>query len=85
MTEEQHIQKGFNHGYQLQKLQPELAQSVKEGLSDKDHPYAKGFLAGAQEYSREKENEKSSYQPDLGPKRQSKSQDKSQKDKGFEL
>lgn len=60
MTEEEQIQKGFNHGYQLQKHQPELAKTLQEGFQDKKAPYALGFIAGSQEYVLETEKTKGS-------------------------
>ncbi len=60
MTFEEHIQKGFNAGYQLEKHNPELASTLKKGFTDKEHPYVQGFMAGSQEYSKEVVKEKSS-------------------------
>jgi len=58
MTEEQYIQKGFNNGYQLQKHDPELSKTLQNGFTDKEHPYAQGFVAGSQEYVNEQSKEK---------------------------
>ena len=82
MTEEQYIQKGFNHGYQLQKHQPELAQQLQQGFADKNTPYAQGFTAGSQEYSKEKAQENTPYRPTISRNRSPKSKDKG---KGFDL
>lgn len=84
MTEAQQIQKGFNHGYQLQKLQPDLARTIQDGFPDKDHPYAKGFMAGSQEYTKEQTKEKSSYLPDTSRLYFSKGQEKIRDDRGIE-
>lgn len=58
MTEEQHIQKGFNAGYQIEKHDSELSKTILNGFTDKEHPYAKGFMAGSQEYTLEVAKEK---------------------------
>lgn len=61
MTEQEYIKNGFNAGYQLQQHSPELAETIQQGFTNKDHPYAKGFVAGSQEFALEKSNTKSSY------------------------
>ena len=58
MTEEQQIQKGFNHGYEIQKANPELAQQLQKGLIDQDTPYAKSFAAGRQQLVKEQSADK---------------------------
>ena len=57
MTFEEHIQKGFNAGYQLQKLHPALSEQLQMGFTDKDHPYVQGFTAGREEFAKEKTQE----------------------------
>ncbi len=84
MTEEDYIQKGFNHGYQLQKHRPELAKTIQDGFADKQAPYAQGFSAGRQEYSNEKSKEKEAYRPRLLKKSTSKSKSKD-RGKGLDL
>lgn len=66
MEEQQLIQKGFNHGYFLQKHQPELAQQLQEGFKDPSSAYARGFSAGSAEYSKEQALE--NYNPPLPSK-----------------
>lgn len=89
MTEEEHIQKGFNAGYQLQRHNPELTMQIEKGFTDKDHPYAQGFTAGSREFT--KEQSTSSYldkQLNKAKQYQSKKQnnpDHTQKDKGMDL
>lgn len=80
MTEEQQIQKGFNHGYQLQKHEPELAQTLQQGFSKQDSPYAQGFVAGGQERVKEQTQEKEPYKPYIPKGRSNNS-----KDKGYEI
>jgi hypothetical protein len=53
MTEEQHIQKGFNSGYLIAKHKPELSQKLQVGFANKENPYAIGFTAGVKECERE--------------------------------
>lgn len=47
--------KGFNQGYQLEQLSPDLTKAIKEVTSD--HPRVKGMQDGAAEYQREKEKQ----------------------------
>ena len=54
MKEEIKIENGFNHGYSLMKLKPELAESLGDGFSSKSDPYALGFLKGIEELEKEK-------------------------------
>jgi len=54
MNETEAIKKGFNAGYQLEKSNPELARQLRDGFTDKEHPYAQGFIAGIKEYALEK-------------------------------
>ena len=44
--------KAFNHGYNLRKDKPFLANQLIRGFAKKDHIYAQGFEAGAEEYQR---------------------------------
>lgn len=48
MENEKDFIRGFNAGYQLEKLKPELAKKLVNGFTDKDHPYARGFTAGVE-------------------------------------
>lgn len=88
MTEEQYIQKGFNAGYQLQKQSPQLAQTLQQGFADKEHHYAKGFIAGSQEYTKELSQDKSSSKDSYFNKIKQQSQNRSKgksSDKGIDL
>ena len=44
------IQKGFNAGYLLEKLNPQLAVKLRNGVSDKSSPFMLGMLKGAEQY-----------------------------------
>lgn len=90
MTEEEIIQKGFNAGYRLQKLKPELASQLQQGFSDKEHPYAQAFIAGTEQYVKDSSKDKSSfvdkYFNKIKSQTKTKSPDKGKsKDKGVDL
>jgi hypothetical protein len=78
MTEKDHITRGFNAGYQLAKLDPTLCKKLQASLTDKEAPYAKGFIAGSSEFAKETTK---SYTPKVFKKT---NPDRS-KDKGFDL
>jgi len=50
--------KGFNQGYLFEKETPELSEKLAQALESHDTDNAKGFLAGRQEYQKEKTNTK---------------------------
>ncbi len=53
MDNNEEIRKGFNAGYMLEKLNPKLAQKLREGMTDKNSPFMLGFAKGSEEYSQE--------------------------------
>ena len=57
------IKRGFNHGYTLAQLKPELAKKLAEGFADKTHPYAEAFNSGIQELEKEMQLEKTRSKP----------------------
>ena len=57
-NKEELIKRGFNAAYLIQRYKPALAEKLKAGFKDPDHPYAQGFEAGAFEVEREKDLEK---------------------------
>ena len=59
MTRDQYLQDGFNAGYQLQQHKPELAAHLQKGFANKQHPYARGFSSGQQQYIKEQSQEQS--------------------------
>lgn len=88
MTEEQHIQRGFNAGYRLQQLKPELATQLQQGFKGQDHPYAKAFIAGSEQYVQDSSKDKSTYLDSYFNKVKSQNKSKSPdkgKDKGLDL
>lgn len=52
-AQNQEIQKGFNAGYLLEKLNPKLAQKLRSGISDKSSPFLLGMAKGAEQYNQE--------------------------------
>ena len=47
------IQKGFNAGYLLEKLNPKLSQKLRMGITEESEPYMLGFAKGAEQYNNE--------------------------------
>ena len=47
------IQKGFNAGYLLEKLNPKLAARLRSAVKDKASPFIIGFSKGAEQYNQE--------------------------------
>lgn len=56
--DEQLTIKGANHGYELSKRDPELAQQLTENIRDITSPYANAFKTGREEYFGEKIDDK---------------------------
>ena len=52
--EDKDMADGFNAGYVIEKHQPELSQKLVKAIKDMDTPFNKGFVAGAEEYSKER-------------------------------
>ncbi|MEQ8579487.1 MAG: hypothetical protein RIC57_01295 [Balneola sp.] len=50
--------KGFNHGYSLQRYEPEMVKSITKGIKDKNSDYAVGIQDGKAEMILEMEREK---------------------------
>jgi len=53
MKEEKEIQDGFNAGYLIAKHLPDLSGKLQKGLASKEDDFAKGFMAGAKEFTGE--------------------------------
>ena len=47
------IQKGFNAGYLLEKLNPKLSAKLRAGMVDKENPFFLGLAKGAEQYKQE--------------------------------
>ena len=52
--EDKDMADGFNAGYVIEKHQPELSQRIVKAAKGVDTPFNKGFVAGAEEYSKER-------------------------------
>ena len=50
--------KGFNHGYSLQRYEPEIVKSITAGIKDKNSDYVIGIQDGKAEMILEMEREK---------------------------
>ncbi|KAA3633992.1 MAG: hypothetical protein DWQ02_12135 [Bacteroidetes bacterium] len=92
MTEEEHIQKGFNTGYRLQQLDPTLSQKFIQTFEGNSHPYVQGFVKGTEQLNLEREQAKANSQTEdyfnqiqsrLKPRSPEKGRDKD--DKGIDL
>ena len=46
MTKEKTLERGFNDGYQLMKLKPEIALKLMDSFKDQNHRYVYGFGSG---------------------------------------
>lgn len=47
------IQRGFNAGYLLEKLNPKLSKKLLSGVKDKKDAFMLGFAKGAEQYNQE--------------------------------
>lgn len=50
--------KGFNHGYSLQRYEPDMVRTITKGIKDKESDYANGLQDGKAEMILEMEREK---------------------------
>ncbi len=50
--------KGFNHGYNLQRYEPDMVRTITKGIKDKNSDYAIGIQDGKAEMILEMEREK---------------------------
>lgn len=57
MTIKEKIIEGFNAGYLMEKHEPELSKSLREGIPNPKDPYILGFLKGAQQCQKERNKE----------------------------
>ena len=61
MATDQIIQRAFNAGYLVEKHLPQLSKLLVKGFQDSKNPYAQGFIAGSNEFSKEKTVSKSRF------------------------
>lgn len=58
MDDSKEITEGFNAGYLIEKHRPELAQHLTKNLEGVELPFIEGFVAGSQEYAKERTRSK---------------------------
>ena len=87
--ESKEITEGFNAGYMIEKHRPELAQQLVKSVEGVELPFIEGFVAGSQEYAKERTRSKiisklrdAAKIPKLPPL---KDRDMKDKDKGFDI
>lgn len=54
MDEGKEILEGFNAGYVIEKHRPELAKQLVSAVEGVELPFVEGFVAGSQEYTKER-------------------------------
>jgi hypothetical protein len=86
--EERDMLDGFNAGYILEEHRPELSQRLVESVDGVELPFVQGFVAGSQEYAKEREQLRSksiSRLKDSAQPRTPKPIKEKDKDKGFDI
>jgi hypothetical protein len=58
MDEEKDLLEGFNAGYIIEKHRPYLAQQLVKSVEGVELPFAEGFIAGTEEYAKERSRNK---------------------------
>lgn len=78
MEEGKEILEGFNAGYLLEKHRPELTGQLTKAVEGVDTPFFEGFVAGSQEYAKERSRGKliSKLKEDFGGRKSNLSKDK---------
>lgn len=54
MDEGKEIVEGFNAGYLIEKHRPALAKQLTKAIEGVEVPFVEGFIAGAEEYAKER-------------------------------
>jgi len=54
MDEGKELLEGFNAGYLIEKYRPTLAKQLANAVEGVELPFAEGFIAGSEEYSKER-------------------------------
>ncbi len=88
MDEAKEMLEGFNTGYLIEKHRPELAKQLVKAVEGVELPLVNGFVAGSQEYAKERASKViSKLREDFSPRKSglSKDKDRDGKDKGFEI
>ncbi len=88
MDEDKEILEGFNAGYLIEKHRPELAKQLVKAVEGVELPFITGFVAGTQEYTRERTSKViSKLRENISLQKPDpfKDKDRDDKDKGFEI
>lgn len=88
MDEDKEMLEGFNAGYLIEKHRPELAKQLVKTVEGVELPFITGFVAGSQEYTKERTSKViSKLRENISPRKSdpSKDKDRDDKDKGFEV
>ncbi|MEZ4991939.1 MAG: hypothetical protein R2824_16070 [Saprospiraceae bacterium] len=88
MDADKEILEGFNAGYLIEKHRPTLSKQLVAAVDGVDIPFVEGFVAGTQEYAKERTRSKTIAklrEASKGIPRPTKSKDRDEKDKGFEI
>ena len=87
MDESKEITEGFNAGYLIEKHRPELALKLVKSVEGVELPFIEGFVAGSQEYAKERTQAKviSKLRETSKGRITNPKKDRSRDDKGFEI
>ena len=86
MDADKEILEGFNAGYLIEKHRPALSKQLVAAVEGVELPFVEGFVAGTQEYAKERAQSKTIAklrEASKGIPRPTKSKDRDDKDKGF--
>lgn len=88
MDEGKEILEGFNAGYIIEKHRPALAKQLVQAVEGVELPFVEGFVAGSQEYTKERTQIKTISKLREASKgripRPTRSKDRDDKDRGIE-
>ncbi|PHN04344.1 hypothetical protein [Flavilitoribacter nigricans] len=88
MDADKELLEGFNAGYIIEKYRPALSKQLVAAVQGVDLPFVEGFVAGTQEYTKERTQSRTIAklrETSKGIPRPTKSKDRDEKDKGFEI
>lgn len=86
MDADQEILEGFNAGYIIEKHRPELAKQLLAAVEGVEVPFVEGFVAGSQEYAKERTQMKTiSKLREASKSRIPRPTKDKEKDKGFDM
>ncbi|PHN05097.1 hypothetical protein [Flavilitoribacter nigricans] len=88
MDTDQELLEGFNAGYLIEKHRPALSKQLVAAVEGVELPFVEGFLAGTQEYAKERTQSKTIAklkEASKGIPRPIRNKDRDDKDRGFEI